>query len=301
MTSIMYEWAAHVLGKPLNPDGRYGNQCVDTIDHFAEWIFGVPWPQSVGGVNGARDLLNVAPDEYWERIDYYHGFVPQQFDVLVFDGDSLNQFGHTAVNWWANSISMDVIQQDGFAYPWQFVDGNWYSAKPAHYYTLSYSQRGTGPLAGVLRPRASKLVQSGNLTPAGTVKEGDLELSNSQFEALVALIKGIDQEGATGQREAGPLYDLEQNVLFIRAALTEGVYGQRTAGLVPAMLAKIQGQNAGILEALKQANTTPGQPINMELVHAAAKAGAEEGTAEALAQLQAIATTTVALTQGETE
>jgi len=172
--SILYDWAGSVIGQPLNPDGHYGNQCVDTIDHFGEFIFGVPWQTCVGGVTGARDLLDVAPDEYWERIDYYHGFVPQQFDVLVYGGDNLNQWGHTAVTWWAdpNASTINVIQQDGFAYPWQFVDGNYYSAKPAHYYTLHYSQAGTGALKGVLRPRANKLIGGGgSVGPAGEVTE----------------------------------------------------------------------------------------------------------------------------------
>ncbi len=113
--SILYNWAGSVIDQPLNPDGRFGNQCVDTVDHFGQFIFDVPWQQCVGGVGGANELLDVAPDKYWERIDYYHGFIPQQFDVLVFAGDSLNQFGHTAITWYATKTAIDVIQQDGFA------------------------------------------------------------------------------------------------------------------------------------------------------------------------------------------
>lgn len=169
MTGILYDWAGSVIGKALDPDGHYGNQCVDTVDHFGQFIFGVPWQQCVGGVGGANELLDVAPDKYWTRIDYYHGFIPQQFDVLVFAGDGLNQFGHTAVTWYASETAIDVIQQDGFAYPWQFVDGNYYSAKPAHYYKLHYSQAGTGPLLGVLRPRPEMLVQTGTIASNGSV------------------------------------------------------------------------------------------------------------------------------------
>jgi len=192
--AIQYAWAASVINKALDPDRRFGNQCVDTIDHYGEFIFGVPWQQCVGGVNGARDLLNVAPDEYWERIDYYHGFIPDQFDVLVFDGDYLNQFGHTAVNWWANpnGANMNVIQQDGFARPWKFVDGNWYSDKPAHYYTLAYRQDGTGPLAGVLRPRADKMIQSpGDIVLSGEIIEPTEEIDVNAQEAIIGYIQTI--------------------------------------------------------------------------------------------------------------
>ncbi len=195
--SILYSWAGSVIDQPLNPDGRYGNQCVDTIDHFAQFIFGVPWQQSVGGVGGANELLDVAPDKYWTRIDYYHGFIPQQFDVLVFAGDSLNQFGHTAVTWYATDTAIDVIQQDGFAYPWQFVDGNYYSAKPAHYYTLHYSQKGTGPLLGVLRPRPEMLIGGGtSINPAGTTTppdEGDLDMAGS--DDVINYIKAVFFDG----------------------------------------------------------------------------------------------------------
>lgn len=190
--AIQYEWAALVINKALDPDGHYGNQCVDTVDHYGQYIFRVPWQQCVGGVNGARNLLDVAPDEYWERIDYYHGFIPQQFDVLVFDGDSLNQFGHTAICWWANATTINVIQQDGFARPWKFVDGNWYSDKPAHYYTLNYRQDGTGPLAGVLRPRREKMVQSsGDIILSGQIIEPTQEIDVLAKDEIIGYIQTI--------------------------------------------------------------------------------------------------------------
>lgn len=181
--SIMDDWAALVVGKPLDPDGHYGNQCVDTIDHFGEFIYDVSWRICVGGVGGANELLDVAPDKYWQRIDYYHGFIPQRFDVLVFGGDYLNRFGHTCVNWNANSIYMDVIQQDGFAKPWKFVDGNWYSDKPAHVYRLNYRQDGTGPLLGVLRPRPELLRAGGSLTPAGSTTSPSQEEDDMYTDA----------------------------------------------------------------------------------------------------------------------
>ena len=190
--AIQYEWAALVINKALDPDGHFGNQCVDTVDHYGQYIFRVPWQQCVGGVNGARNLLDVAPDEYWERIDYYHGFIPQQFDVLVFDGDFLNQFGHTAICWWANATTINVIQQDGFARPWKFVDGNWYSDKPAHYYTLNYRQDGTGPLAGVLRPRREKMVQSsGDIILSGQIIEPTQEIDVLAKDEIIGYIQTI--------------------------------------------------------------------------------------------------------------
>lgn len=157
---IIDDWFSAALGNDLDPDGHYGNQCVDAVDHYAEFIFGVPWPRSVGAVSGARQLLDVAPDEFWTRIDYYHGFIPQRGDVLVYGGDQYNQWGHTAPTEGATNTYIDVLQQDGFGAPLKLVDGGWYSDKPAHRTRLAYSQNGTGPLKGVLRPRPEKLKSS---------------------------------------------------------------------------------------------------------------------------------------------
>ena len=166
MTSID-AWLSAAVGTSMNPDGHYGLQCVDAVDHYAEALFGVPWQVSVGGVDGANGLLDAASDAYWIRIDYYHGFVPERGDVLVYGGDSLNQWGHTAVVESATGTYINVVQQDGFAAPHQFVDGNWYSNKPAHRARLAYSQSGTGVLKGVLRPRAEKI--TGVLQPQSTI------------------------------------------------------------------------------------------------------------------------------------
>ena len=53
----------------MNPDGAYGYQCVDLVDAYGQAIFGVPWNVCVGGVIGAKQLLDAAPDKYWIRVD----------------------------------------------------------------------------------------------------------------------------------------------------------------------------------------------------------------------------------------
>ena len=202
MTSIN-EWLASAVGRRMNPDGRYGLQCVDAVDQYAEDLFGVPWPQSVGGVAGARQLLDAAPDEYWERIDYYHGLTPQRGDVLVFAGDSLNQWGHTAVVESADNVGINVIQQDGFAPPTRFVDGAYYSDKPAHRARLAYSDRGTGPLLGVLRPRQNKIIgvqlQSGpTITP---LPEDDMFTDQDRADLKLALDRANRAAGVADEIE----------------------------------------------------------------------------------------------------
>ena len=172
--ATILEWLATAPGVAMNPDGHYGLQCVDLVDQYAQDIFGVPWPQSIGGVTGAKQLLDVAPDAFWIRTDNdpnNPNLIPSPGDVLVFGGSAINEWGHTAVCISADSKGMWVIQQDGFAAPLVWADGNWYSNKPAHKAYLAYSSNGTGPIKGWLTPRPEKLPgYTGSLQPSGSVK-----------------------------------------------------------------------------------------------------------------------------------
>lgn len=171
--SLLSDWIASAPGRAMNPDGHYGLQCVDLVDQYAQDIFGVPWPQSVGGVAGAKQLLDRVPDEFWIRTDNNPNdpnLIPSKGDVVVFSGSALNQWGHTAVVESADVNGMWVVQQDGFAQPLIWADGSWYSNKPAHRIWLGYTSNGTGPLAGWLTPKTHKLVrQDIVVNPASSV------------------------------------------------------------------------------------------------------------------------------------
>lgn len=164
-------WLRSAAGRAMNPDGRYGLQCVDAADLYAQEIFGVPWEQCVGGVGGANELLDRVPDEYWIRTDNDGSvdLIPSRGDVVVWGGDGSNRWGHVAIVSRADALGVDVVQQDGFALPHQFVDGNWYSAKPAHTARLGYSQAGTGYMIGWLTPRPNKIKPVASVVPATSV------------------------------------------------------------------------------------------------------------------------------------
>ncbi|MEV7606130.1 hypothetical protein AB0N65_11885 [Paenarthrobacter sp. NPDC089322] len=251
MTDIREVWMNSVVGTALNPDGRYGFQCVDAVDHFGEFIFGVPWPECVGGVAGANGLLDRAPDKYWERIDYYHGFVPQRWDVGVTAGDNLNQWGHTFIIESADWTGMNVIQQDGFAYPWQFVDGNYYSAKPAHRARLAYSHAGTGPLLGVLRARPHMLIGGGeSINPqSSTPTEEDDMFTDLDRERLNWLWETASA-GRSGYKEAGSVAaDAARAAAAAEAvldAVSPGESGKRHAGAVYAAIESLKATNATV-------------------------------------------------------
>lgn len=264
-------WLSTVLGVRLDPDGHYGNQCVDTVDHYAEFLFGVPWRECVGGVAGAKQLLDAAPDEYWTRIDYYHGFIPAPGDVLVYAGDDVNPWGHTAITETATHTTIHAIQQDGFAAPHQYVDGNWYSAKPAHRARLAYSAKGTGRLLGILRPRPEKITaarigtQSTSITPAPeTPKEWDEMASKEEiFEAV------------WGGPGTGMIFNNElQREEYPRTTL-----GAMTDRIIRQQLLPLRAEVHGLIGALQA--VAGGEPFDeaklLEGVRAAAAQGVKDG------------------------
>lgn len=157
----LVEWIRTAPGLRLNPDGAFGLQCVDAIDAYGEAIFGVHWTVCVGGVAGAKQLLDVAPDKYWIRFDNRPNdpnWIPIMGDVVVFGGSPANQWGHTAIVESADQNGMWVIQQDGFAPPLIWANGGQYSNKPAHRQWLPYYGPGTGHVTGWLRPREEMIV-----------------------------------------------------------------------------------------------------------------------------------------------
>lgn len=183
ISQVQENWLQSAVGKIFDYDRSYGYQCVDLADAYGQDITAVPWPQSVGGVGGARELLDRVPDEYWERIDNDPNdpnLFPVRGDMVVFAGSPLNPFGHVCVVLSSDASGMWVVQQDGFAAPLQFVNGNWYSAKPAHKAWLPYDGPGTGPIAGWLRIKPNKVIGGGaSIQPSGEVTVSDFVIDES--------------------------------------------------------------------------------------------------------------------------
>lgn len=140
-----------------------------------------------------------------------------------------------------------------------------------------------------------------SLGPAGEITETtepqEDTLSAAEVKQIndhtTLMLNQLALDGQVGGRTRGGLADVADKVGDVWAWLRGGEAGKRLAGPIPAMLAVIQGQNAGLLEALKQATRAPGSALDLEAVKEASKAGA----AEALADFEATATTTVKLSQ----
>jgi len=225
--TIQTDWVAEVVGKALNPDNFAENQCVDVVDHYGEYIFGVPWSVCVGGVRGAKDLLDVAPDKYWKRIDYYPGFIPQYGDIGVMGGSDLNEWGHTFFTESGDASGFDVIQQDGFAPPLR----NGYSIKPAHRARLAYYSRGTGSLIGVLRPRPEMMI--GSLSPAGNTTQEEDDMFTDEDRKTLAFLKEAIKDGGESMLYGASLMNLIDDVPRRAANAVAGYPVKRGDKIVP--------------------------------------------------------------------
>lgn len=81
-------WVKSLEGQAYDSDGVYGAQCVDLIQGY--YIFlGASRPSG----NGCDYASNALPSG-WQRIK---GGTPQRGDVLVYSGNSSNQYGHVAI------------------------------------------------------------------------------------------------------------------------------------------------------------------------------------------------------------
>lgn len=115
----------YALGRGLDVDGQFGNQCVDVIDAYAQYLFpGVAWSISVPPVASAKMLGSHHNPQYFDWIENDHNNpsqLPVQGDVLVCDSTPqagyANQFanpdGHTGIVDSCNSSGYVLLQQDG--------------------------------------------------------------------------------------------------------------------------------------------------------------------------------------------
>lgn len=118
-------WVRNQVGKGIDYDGIYGNQCVDLIKAYYAYLGVSP----VGG-NGSDYTSNSLPSG-WQRIK---GASPKPGDILVYTG-GYNNYGHVA-----------IYEADRITYHQNF-DNHPYIEK------ITYAYNGlSNPYWGVIRP-----------------------------------------------------------------------------------------------------------------------------------------------------
>lgn len=145
MKDIQKQWFGIAAGLRMDPDKKYDLQCVDVMDHYAEYIFGVPWAKCVGGVDFAKNLPYVVPAEYWT---WHTQGLPEPGDVIIWGGSQWNTMGHVAVcDGGVDAFGCTVIQQNS----------NGLANQAAQRQRMNWYQNGTGQCSGWLRPRPEKV------------------------------------------------------------------------------------------------------------------------------------------------
>lgn len=294
ITTSLGTWIPEVDGQYINMDWNptnkgFGAQCWDLAAHWSAFL-GLPiintggkgrWPGWAGNMVDGFPQSDAIAAAYTLHGPNEKG---QPGDITVW-GDSYWYYPatHVAVLYADRGGMLTCISQNSTASRGDNPYPEW-SSGPA---TLQDLPR--QGLIGFIRPNLGEA----SIGPAGEItipKEDTLSAAEVQQinDHTTAMLQNITLDGKLGERNRGGLADLSDKFNEVYTWLRPGQNGVRVAGPIPALLASIQGQNAGLLEALKQVG---GGNVDLEAITAAA----EEGARSALSDLQATATTTVTL------
>ncbi len=156
-------WVQSKLGSGIDYDGANGNQCVDLILAYYNYL-GV----SPASGNGKDYATNALPSG-WRRIA---GATPQNGDILVYGASSGNPYGHVA------------IYEGDYATYHQNFNSHSYVEKITN---IKYNGF-TNPYWGVIRPNFSTVIAGPELPEsqaAGrTIPDGDYLISAKQKPTL---------------------------------------------------------------------------------------------------------------------
>lgn len=107
------EWRQQALGRPIDIDKHYGNQCVDVYLDYIQKVIGVANWWEVSGYGNAKDLLLTFNPKYFDRLPSRG--LPQQGDVIFYGGTAGNPDGHVAIVDNANNVGVSCIEQNGLS------------------------------------------------------------------------------------------------------------------------------------------------------------------------------------------
>ena len=107
-------WAKSAVGRGIDVDKAYGNQCVDVINDYADKLYpGVPHRTSLGGGN-ADHIFGNASGKYFEKIPAGGADnLPKPGDIICIGPNKYSSVGHVAVVESVEGGKIHVIQQNG--------------------------------------------------------------------------------------------------------------------------------------------------------------------------------------------
>ncbi len=92
------------LGKGIDTDGYYGNQCTDVYHKYCDFIGADSFPISV-----AKDIWDRYDTSFFEKIPYEPGMVPNQGDIIIW---GMSPAGHVAIFDNGNPFNFQTIGQN---------------------------------------------------------------------------------------------------------------------------------------------------------------------------------------------
>jgi len=101
------------LGKGINYDGSFGNQCMDVYRMYVKEVLACPQSPPV---TGAKDVWNTYLPEYFDRIENTPTGVPQQGDIVIW---GMSPYGHIAICDHATASTLTCFEQN-----WKEGDGS---------------------------------------------------------------------------------------------------------------------------------------------------------------------------------
>ncbi len=128
---IIKEFFEKYNGKEIDYDGYYDAQCVDLYDMYCKEVVGCP----IYLVEGAKDIWNNYPLDYFDRVPNTIDAIPNEGDVMIW-GSGLGPYGHVAIY-----SSGDVNNFVSF-------DQNFPLGTPCHFQDHNYNY-----VIGWLRPK----------------------------------------------------------------------------------------------------------------------------------------------------
>ena len=106
------EFVKNYEGKQIDYDKAFGAQCVDLFRQYSKEVLGIK--EHTGAVEGAKDLyLNFDKMPLMTK-HFQKVYTPHKGDIVVFNSNKTNKYGHVAIVLFASNRSIVVFEQDGF-------------------------------------------------------------------------------------------------------------------------------------------------------------------------------------------
>lgn len=112
------------LGKGIDFDGAFKNQCMDIYRQYVKEVFGIPQSPAV---KGAKEVWTTYLPQYFDRVANTPDGVPEQGDVVIWGH---GQFGHIAICDTADKQFVTSFEQN-----WVEMDGSGVTELRRHNYT----------------------------------------------------------------------------------------------------------------------------------------------------------------------